>query len=321
MKRLIAVASVATLCSAVSAFAGGNHGGSSSGFSGGGHRGGGSSAAAPAAAAPAGPRLSGNGAHIYSSRPTSYRPVTTYRNGNRTLNYPAVGASNVRRSTQSNLTNSNNARVIQRNAGNFQRSQTNLQRTGLQRNAGNLQSTTSNLSRTGGNLQRSGSGNPQHAGALNTNRKANRLDPQSSSRLRNWSGNPSSTAQAHQNHWNNCHHHHNHDWWHNHCLAFIFWDWGWWGWYDGWWYPAWGYDPYSYYGYNEPIYGYGDLSPEQIVASVQVALQEQGYYQYAIDGQMGPQTKEAIARYQRDHRLPITYGIDQPLLGALGIIH
>jgi len=57
------------------------------------------------------------------------------------------------------------------------------------------------------------------------------------------------------------------------------------------------------------------------VASVQVALQQQGYYQYAIDGQMGPMTKEAIARYQRDHRLPITYGIDPATLGSLNIIH
>jgi hypothetical protein len=163
-------------------------------------------------------------------------------------------------------------------------------------------------------------GNLQHAGAVNLNAK-NRIDSQTSARLRNWRGNVSSMAEARQKHWDNCHHHHGHDWWHNHCIAFIFWDWGWWGWWDGWWYPAWGYDPYSYYGYNEPIYGYGDLSPEQIVAGVQGALQERGYYTYAIDGQMGPLTRDAIARYQRDHRLPITYGIDPATLGSLGIIH
>jgi len=188
---------------------------------------------------------------------------------------------------------------------------------GLRHSTSNVHSSV-NLTRSE-NLHRS-PGNLQHAGAVNLNAK-NRIDSQTSARLRNWRGNVSSMAEARQKHWDNCHHHHGHDWWHNHCIAFIFWDWGWWGWWDGWWYPAWGYDPYSYYGYNEPIYGYGDLSPEQIVAGVQGALQERGYYTYAIDGQMGPLTRDAIARYQRDHRLPITYGIDPATLGSLGIIH
>jgi len=182
-----------------------------------------------------------------------------------------------------------------------------------------VHSGASNLNQTRA-LQRSGNRNLQHTGAVNITAKS-RLALQTSARLRNWNGNVSTTAQAHQNHWNNCHHHHDHDWWHDHCIAFIFWDWGWWGWWDGWWYPAWGYDPYSYYAYNEPIYGYDGLSPEQIIASVQGALQELGYYTYAIDGQMGPLTRSAIARYQRDHRLPITSGIDPATLGSLEIIH
>ena len=62
------------------------------------------------------------------------------------------------------------------------------------------------------------------------------------------------------------------------------------------------------------------LSPDQIVASVQAQLQQLGYYTYAIDGNMGPLTRAAIARYQRDHLLPITSGIDPATLGALGII-
>ena len=115
-------------------------------------------------------------------------------------------------------------------------------------------------------------------------------------------------------------HHHDHDWWRDRCAAIIFFDWGWWGWCDGWWYPAWGYDPYSYYEYNEPIYGYNGLSPDQIVASVQAQLQRLGYYTYAIDGNMGPLTRAAIARYQRDHLLPITSGIDPATLGSLGVI-
>src|SRR5262249_39083083 len=103
-------------------------------------------------------------------------------------------------------------------------------------------------------LHHSDSRNLQHTATVNIAAK-NRLDPQTSARLRHWNGNASTAAQAQQNHLNNCNHHHNRDWWRHHCIAFIFWDWGWWGWWDGWWYPAWGYDPYSNYGYNEPIYG------------------------------------------------------------------
>jgi hypothetical protein len=166
-------------------------------------------------------------------------------------------------------------------------------------------------------LQRGG--NSHHLSSLNTVSKT-RLDPQTSTRLRHWNGNIASVTQARLNHADHCRHHHGSNWWRNHCAAIIFFNWGWWGWYDGWWYPAWGYDPYSYYEYNEPIYGYDGLSPDQVVASVQAQLQQGGYYTYAIDGQMGPLTRAAIASYQRDHLLPITSGIDPATLGSLGII-
>jgi Putative peptidoglycan binding domain len=166
-------------------------------------------------------------------------------------------------------------------------------------------------------LQRSG--NSQRLSGLKTGGKTT-LDPKTSARLRNWNGNVASVSQARLNHLNQCHHHHDRDWWKDHCAAIIFFDWGWWGWYDGWWYPAWGYDPYSYYEYNEPIYGYDGLSPDQIVAGVQAQLQRFGYYTYAIDGKMGPLTRAAIARYQRDRLLPITSGIDPAMLGSLGVI-
>lgn len=299
MKKLCAIAISALICSALPAFAGGgNHGGGGSVSISGGHHS--SSAPAPAAATAVGPRFAGTGrGTAQGARPMSiYRPTVTYKNGQRTLTYPAVGISNAPRHAHSNLARNSNAATISQ-TGN------------LRANAGNQQFNGTNL-RPGRNAQR--------AGALNL-RSGNKLDPQSSARLRHWGGNVSNTTQAHQNHWNNCHHHHDHHWWHNHCAAFIFWDWGWWGWWDGWWYPAWGYDPYSYYGYNEPIYGYGDLSPEQIIASVQVALQQQGYYGYGIDGQMGPQTRAAIGQYQADHRLPVTYGIDPATLGSLGVMH
>ena len=180
-----------------------------------------------------------------------------------------------------------------------------------------MHSSASNFN-SGYALRRSGNSRP--VSGLNTTGGKARLDPQTSSRLRNWNGNVASVSQARLNHINQCHHHHGSNWWRNHCAAIIFFDWGWWGWYDGWWYPAWGYDPYSYYEYNEPIYGYDGLSPDQIVASVQVALQQRGYYTWAVDGKMGPLTRAAIARYQRDHLLPITSGIDPATLGSLGVI-
>jgi Putative peptidoglycan binding domain len=148
-----------------------------------------------------------------------------------------------------------------------------------------------------------------------------KLDPQTSTRLRNWNGNRSTTAQAQQFNAFNHHHHHDHNWWRHHCAALIFFDWGWWAWDDGWWYPAWGYDPYSNYEYNQPIYGVNGLEPDQIVAGVQAKLQQLGYYTYAIDGKMGPLTRAALARYQTDHRMNITAGIDPATLNALGIVH
>ncbi len=234
------------------------------------------------------PRFSGGVPHYSGAMP--YRPTVNYQNGNRTLNYPPVGNSVLRRPMHSGANSLNTGYALQRSGG--------------------------NLNKTG-NLHQAG--NSRQPSALNTIAR-NRLDPQTSTRLRNWSGNRDSTAQARLNHANHCQHHHGSNWWRNHCAAIIFFDWGWWGWYDGWWYPAWGYDPSSYYGYNEPIYGYDGLSPDQIVASVQAQLQQLGYYSYAADGRMGPLTRAAIARYQRDHLLPITSGIDPATLGSLGII-
>ena len=205
--------------------------------------------------------------------------MTVYANGHKVLVYPSVASTNVRHSTQS---------------------------------------TASNTVRAGHTPQHSADLKPKSRGN-NMTAKPRTLDPQTSARLRNWHGNVSSTAQAHANHADHCHHHHDHDWWKHHCIAFIFWDWGWWGWYDGWWYPAWGYDPYSQYEYNQPIYG--DLTPEQLVAGVQTELQRRGYYTYAIDGEMGPQTRAALNRYQRDHHMNITTEIDPATLNSLGLVH
>jgi Putative peptidoglycan binding domain len=147
-----------------------------------------------------------------------------------------------------------------------------------------------------------------------------RLDPQTTQRLRNWQGRAHGYADAkrnHQDHWRNRHHHDN-DWWHHHCDAIVLVGSGFWGWYDGWWYPAWGYDPYySYYDYNGPIYGYDGLQPDEIVAEVQGALQQLGYYPYAVDGVLGALTEAAIANYQRDYGLSVTGAIDPSTVRSL----
>lgn len=78
---------------------------------------------------------------------------------------------------------------------------------------------------------------------------------------------------------------------------------------------------YDYYAYDQPIYGYDGLPPDQVVANVQSALQQLGYYSYSVDGTMGPLTRAAIANFQRDHLLPITGDIDPATLGSLGLTY
>jgi hypothetical protein len=108
-------------------------------------------------------------------------------------------------------------------------------------------------------------------------------------------------------------------WWRSHYSRVVFVFGGWYYWNAGWWYPAWGYAPDAYYAYDGPIYAYNDLSPDQVVANVQTALQDQGYYNGEIDGALGPETREALANYQSDHELEVTGAIDQPTLASLGM--
>jgi len=112
---------------------------------------------------------------------------------------------------------------------------------------------------------------------------------------------------------------HDRGWWHSHYNRVVFVYGGWYYWNSGWWYPAWGYAPNAYYAYDGPIYAYNSLPPDQVVANVQAALQEQGYYQGEVDGLLGPLTREAIAGYQRDHGLYTTAAIDEPTLESLGM--
>jgi hypothetical protein len=109
-------------------------------------------------------------------------------------------------------------------------------------------------------------------------------------------------------------------WWtHNHTnIVFVLG--GWWYWNAGYWYPAWGYDPYYYYPYDGPIYtGYATVTPDQVIVNVQVALQQQGYYAGSIDGDLGPQTRAALAAFQSDNGLAVTSAVDQPTLQTLGL--
>jgi hypothetical protein len=153
---------------------------------------------------------------------------------------------------------------------------------------------------------------------LNTTTQAN---TNTTVRNRNWQSRTNTNTftyeQARQNF---SREHHNRSWWRSRYNRIVLFGGGYYYWNDGYWYPAYGYDPYySTYAYDEPIYGYNDLAPGQVIANVQSALQEQGYYRDAIDGLIGPNTRAALSAYQRDHGLPITAAIDGPTLRALGL--
>jgi hypothetical protein len=147
------------------------------------------------------------------------------------------------------------------------------------------------------------------------------LDRQSAARLRDWHEKGDNFATATAKHHDHQHHHHNRDWWRHHCDVIVLVGWGYWGWDSGWWYPAWGYNPvYSTYAFDEPIYGYEDLPPDQVIANVQGALQELGYYRDEVDGVLGSTTRVALENYQRDYGLPVTGTIDRETLESLGFI-
>jgi len=67
------------------------------------------------------------------------------------------------------------------------------------------------------------------------------------------------------------------------------------------------------YWRNDRFLG-GDYVALQL-QSVQLALQQQGYYAGPIDGLLGPQTRGALAAFQSDYGLAIT----SPTLQTLGL--
>ena len=87
------------------------------------------------------------------------------------------------------------------------------------------------------------------------------------------------------------------------------------------WFPAWGYDQSaSSYAYDGPIVAYRNLTPDQVVANVQTALQELGYYQDGeVDGLLGPITRSALTQFQTENGLAPTGSVDQPTLESLGM--
>jgi hypothetical protein len=142
---------------------------------------------------------------------------------------------------------------------------------------------------------------------------------QGQNRQRNNGGTWAGNWQGSNNAWR--HGRHQHDWWRSRYNQFALFGGGYYYWDNNYWYPAYGYDQaYDAYSYDGPIYGYDGLPPGQVVGNVQAALQEQGYYRGAVDGTMGPMTREAIANFQRDHGLAITTAIDEPTLRSLGLV-
>jgi Putative peptidoglycan binding domain len=124
--------------------------------------------------------------------------------------------------------------------------------------------------------------------------------------------------EAFRRHW---HESHDRNWWHDHCNTIVFVTTGYYFLDGSYWYPAYGYDPLqTYYDYDGPIYTYGNLLPDEVIANVQTALQDAGYYFGQITGSLGVDTRAAIANFQRDYGLQITGAIDEDTVGALGLL-
>jgi hypothetical protein len=130
----------------------------------------------------------------------------------------------------------------------------------------------------------------------------------------NWQGQKYAVFRNYKSEW------HDRNWWNNRYhnnITFVFGAPYYWN--SGYWFPAWGYAPNAYYAWDGPIYAQNRLPPDQVIANVQSALQQQGYYHGEVDGLIGPLTRGAIADYQRDHGLYTTSTVDQPTLRSLGI--
>jgi len=117
------------------------------------------------------------------------------------------------------------------------------------------------------------------------------------------------------------HERHDHDWWKQHYIVIVLVGGGYYYQDSGYWYPAWGYDPnYERYDYDGPIYTYGNLLPDQVIANVQNALKALGYYAGDVNGSLGVNTRNALTAYQQDYGLDPTGVVDEATVRALGLI-
>ena len=94
-------------------------------------------------------------------------------------------------------------------------------------------------------------------------------------------------------------------------------------------YASYGYYPYSYngypyssyggysnaYSYYQPGYGYGTAT----VAAVQRRLGQLGYYHGMVDGDIGPQTRGAIAAFESRNGMAVDGMITNQLLDRIGL--
>ena len=114
---------------------------------------------------------------------------------------------------------------------------------------------------------------------------------------------------------------HDQGWWHSHYTNIQLIGGGYYFFNNGYWYPAWGYDPSAqYYAWDGPIYvGHSAEPPDRVIADVQAALKEEGYYTGEVDGLLGPLTRQALSEYQAEHGLTRTAAIDEPTLDSLGM--
>ena len=113
---------------------------------------------------------------------------------------------------------------------------------------------------------------------------------------------------------------HDSNWYRRHCPVIVIVVGSYYYWDAGYWYPAYGYNPTNYYPSDDPIYAYGNLLPDQVIANVQRQLQLVGYYTGAITGSLDSTTRAALANYQRDNGLLVTGTVDQSTVESLGLV-
>jgi hypothetical protein len=67
--------------------------------------------------------------------------------------------------------------------------------------------------------------------------------------------------------------------------------------------------------HNDPIAGL--IAPSKRLIAVQRVLSEFGYGQIKPNGQFGPETEQAIVKFERDHKMPVTGQMSDRLVKAL----